>query len=58
MSGGTNVGVTKVVGKAMREARSMSMLSKEALPNVALIGIPPWAYTAGTHRLVNEKNEV
>eukprot|EP00057_Strongylocentrotus_purpuratus_P006530 XP_011661004.1 PREDICTED: transient receptor potential cation channel subfamily M member 1 isoform X3 [Strongylocentrotus purpuratus] len=57
ISGGTNVGVRKVVGTAIREARSMSRIAKEKMPKFALIGIPPWAYVAGTDRLINEKNE-
>ncbi|XP_072177786.1 transient receptor potential cation channel subfamily M member-like 2 [Diadema setosum] len=57
ISGGTNVGVTQAVGNAIREARAMSKISKEAYPKVSLIGIPPWAYVAGTDRLINEPNE-
>ncbi|XP_063963510.1 transient receptor potential cation channel subfamily M member 1-like [Lytechinus pictus] len=57
ISGGTNVGVRKVVGTAVREARSMARISKETIPKFALIGLPPWAYVAGTDRLINEKNE-
>ena len=58
LTNGTNVGVTKSVGIAVREGQTMKWTQQRATQSVNCIGIAPWGYIQNTERLVGKNGQV
>ncbi|XP_072042106.1 transient receptor potential cation channel subfamily M member-like 2 [Amphiura filiformis] len=54
LTGGTNIGVTKCVGIALREGQSMKWVQRKAVNAVNCIGIAPWGYIENTDKLTGK----